>query len=111
MYYPAIVERALSGGYGVFFPDLPGCVSAGANEQEAAEGAEEALALHLAGLIEDGDPLPKPTRLDQVVVEPDIAVAARLLERFPKGVNRKGFTRSWKWLVLSRHHAWRGCMG
>lgn len=28
VYYPAIIERARR-GYGVFFPDLPGCTSAG----------------------------------------------------------------------------------
>ena len=28
-YYPAIIEPA-SEGYGVYFPDVPGCTSAGA---------------------------------------------------------------------------------
>ena len=39
--YPAIVEWA-GEGFSVFFPDLPGCTSAGASIQEAAIGAEEA---------------------------------------------------------------------
>ena len=43
VHYPAIVERA-GAGYSVFFPDLPGCTSAGATIQEAARNAEEALA-------------------------------------------------------------------
>ena len=41
-HFPAIIEKA-SEGYGVFFPDLPGCTSAGATIQEAALNAEEAL--------------------------------------------------------------------
>lgn len=44
--YPAIVERA-GEGYSVFFPDLPGCTSAGATQAEAVLNAEEALAGHL----------------------------------------------------------------
>jgi predicted RNase H-like HicB family nuclease len=49
VYYPAIVERAAE-GYSVFFPDLPGCTSAGDTVQAAALNAEEALAGHLAML-------------------------------------------------------------
>ena len=45
-YFPAIIEKA-SEGYGVFFPDLPGCTSAGATIQEAALNAEEALQAHI----------------------------------------------------------------
>ena len=41
--YPAIVERA-GEGFSVFFPDLPGCTSAGRTQTEAALNAEEALA-------------------------------------------------------------------
>jgi predicted RNase H-like HicB family nuclease len=47
-------------GYGVTFPDLPGCVSGGATFEEAARMAEEALSGHLAVLRADGDPVPAP---------------------------------------------------
>jgi predicted RNase H-like HicB family nuclease len=40
VWYPAIIERA-EDGFSVFFPDVPGCVSAGATIQEAARNAEE----------------------------------------------------------------------
>jgi predicted RNase H-like HicB family nuclease len=78
-HYPAIIEAGDEPGYGVFFPDLPGCVSAGDTLQEAALMAAEALELHVAGMIEDGEPLPEPTPLDRIEVEPDIREAARLL--------------------------------
>ena len=39
----AVLERAESGGYGVVFPDFPGCVSAGETVQTALTNAGEAL--------------------------------------------------------------------
>ncbi|MFT8245160.1 type II toxin-antitoxin system HicB family antitoxin [Roseomonas sp. BN140053] len=62
-YYPALFEAA-GNGFGVIFPDLPGCVSAGGDMQDAAVQAAEALALHVEGMTADGDPLPAPSRLD-----------------------------------------------
>lgn len=80
VYYPAIIERGAT-GYGVFFPDLPGCVSAGATIQEAARNAEEALDGHLIVSAEHGDPIPDPSVLDDVRVDDDIDVVARVLVR------------------------------
>ena len=48
-------------GYGVVFPDLPGCTSAGDTRMQAAKQAAEALELHIAGMIEDGQELPSPS--------------------------------------------------
>lgn len=80
VYYPAIIERG-EAGFGVFFPDLPGCVSAGDTIQEAAEAAEEALSGHLAVSIEHGDTIVEPTPLDQVQVDDDIDEVGRILVR------------------------------
>lgn len=57
-YFPAQVEEGSGGSFGVWFADLPGCVSAGTSIGEALEGAHEALALHIAGLLEDGEVIP-----------------------------------------------------
>ena len=64
-YYPAQIEGANS-SFGIWFEDFPGCVSAGDSIAEAIEGAHEALALHVAGMIEDGEPIPaaSPPELD-----------------------------------------------
>jgi predicted RNase H-like HicB family nuclease len=80
-YYPGIVEGDAESGYGVFFPDLPGCTSGGATLQEAALNAEEALAGHLALMLEAGEEVPPPGLLDGLAVEPDVVEAARLLVR------------------------------
>jgi predicted RNase H-like HicB family nuclease len=78
--YPAIVERGPR-GFGVFFPDLPGCVSAGATVQEAVLNAEDALAGHLLVSAEYDDELPGPSELDAIERDPEIEEAARILVR------------------------------
>lgn len=80
VYYPAIIERA-GKGYSVFFPDLPGCTSAGATVNEAAANAEEALAGHLIVAEQYGDPLPEPSELDAIERDPEVDEAARVLVR------------------------------
>lgn len=68
--YPAIFEKTVSGGYGVSFPDLPGCVSLGDNLQHAHEMAKEALGLHLWGMEKDEDDIPAPSPVDAIETEP-----------------------------------------
>ncbi len=59
--FTAIIEGDGETGYGVFFPDLPGCVSSGDTVDEAVRDAEEALSLHLSGMTEDKEIIPAPT--------------------------------------------------
>jgi predicted RNase H-like HicB family nuclease len=80
VYYPAIIERA-GKGYSVFFPDLPGCTSAGATVNEAAANAEEALAGHLIVSEEHGDALTEPSELNAIETDPDVDEVARVLVR------------------------------
>ena len=80
VFYPAIIERGPD-GFGVFFPDLPGCVSAGRSIQEAALGAEEALSGHLSVSIEHGDKLPDPSALDALDASYDVDEVGRILVR------------------------------
>jgi predicted RNase H-like HicB family nuclease len=79
-YYPAIIEQA-EDGFGVFFPDLPGCTSAGASLQEAARNAEEALQAHIDLTAEHGEALPDPTDLDHIATDPDLVEIGRILVR------------------------------
>lgn len=68
VYYPAIVEEGKD-GFGVYFPDLPGCVSAGRTVNEAVINAEEALYGHLAVMAEHGDPIPEPSEITMISAE------------------------------------------
>ena|SRR3990167_1745506 len=64
--YPAILEPTRE-GYSVFFPDLPGAVSAGCDYEEAIMNAEECLSLHLYGMLNDAERLPRPTHMSNVI--------------------------------------------
>ena len=59
--YLAVFEPNGKGGFGVYFPDLPGCASYGDNFNQAHKMAEEGLGLHLYGMEKDNDPIPSPT--------------------------------------------------
>ena len=61
VFYMGVVERGLNGSFGVYFPDLPGCVSAAETFEETVTGGQEALELHLEGMIEDGLDIPDPS--------------------------------------------------
>ncbi|MBL8672887.1 MAG: type II toxin-antitoxin system HicB family antitoxin [Alphaproteobacteria bacterium] len=80
-YFPAIVESGDAPGYSVFFPDLPGCASAGNTIEDAARNAELALALHLRGMAEDGIAVPSQRAIDEIKRSPKVREAARILVR------------------------------
>jgi predicted RNase H-like HicB family nuclease len=67
MYFPATLtpHEDGSGRYGITFEDLPGCVSQGENLEDALRMAQEALTLHVGSMLEDGDPLPSPSSLEE----------------------------------------------
>ena len=48
-------------GFGVYFPDLPGCTSAGETFEDAMVNAQEALGLHLWGMEDDHEEIPAPS--------------------------------------------------
>lgn len=63
-HYRALLEPDGKGGYGVVFPDFPGCVSAASDAETAVNHAAEALALHVEGMLEDQNDLPAPSAPD-----------------------------------------------
>ena len=80
-YFPAIVERGAEPGYSVFFPDLPGCTSAGDTVNEAILNAGKALALHLRGMADDDEPVPHQRDFADIDHDPDVDEAGRVLIR------------------------------
>lgn len=72
--YFAVVEIDNQPGFSVFFPDVPGCASAGDTLEEACRNAREALELHLQGMLEDHQPLPAPSA-PPVKVDKDVQAA------------------------------------
>ena len=114
--YIALIHKDADSDYGVSFPDLPGVATAGFDLDDARHMAEEALALHLQGMEEDGEPIPEPSSLEVIMADREnhdgVAVlidgphrnfkAVRInvtvpedeLERIDKFASERGLTRS-----------------
>lgn len=66
--YPAIIHNDAD-GYWLEFPDLVGCSTQGDTLEELIENAQEALEVHILGLLEYGDVLPTPSNATAIVLE------------------------------------------
>jgi predicted RNase H-like HicB family nuclease len=59
--YTVIFEQGKDGGWGAYAPDLPGLGVAAETREEVDTLIRKGLELHIAGLREDGLPIPEPT--------------------------------------------------
>jgi predicted RNase H-like HicB family nuclease len=81
MRYPIAIETGdARHAYGVVVPDLPGCFSAGDTLDEAMTNAQEAILLHLEGLLDEDKTFPKPSDIERLR-------------------SRRGF-RNWTWAIV-----------
>lgn len=81
MRYPVAIESGdARHAHGVVVPDLPGCFSAGDTLDEALTNTQEAILLHLEGLLDDGKAIPKPSVIEKL--------------------RRKREFKSWTWAVV-----------
>lgn len=71
--YPAIISYD-SDGISVEFPDLPGCLTFSTTTDKAVSMAKEALALHLSGMEDDNDIIPKPSDISLIKLEDSQAI-------------------------------------
>lgn len=114
--YIALIHKDADSDFGVSFPDLPGCVTAGRTLDEARAFAAEAIALHLEGLVQDGEAIPEPSSLEAIMAEaanrdavavlvsvPDvpektvrvnITLPESVLNAIDRAADRQGMTRS-----------------
>ena len=58
--YAVVIEKGES-SFGAYVPDLPGCVAVASTKQEVEQLIAEAIAFHIEGLLENGDPVPEPS--------------------------------------------------
>ena len=63
--YPAIFHYE-ENGYWVEFPDLPGCLSEGDDAAQALAQASAALGGYLCSLMDRGEELPQPGRIQSL---------------------------------------------
>ena len=116
--YLALIHKDNDSDFGVSFPDFPGCVTAGRTLDEARLLAEQALTLHVKGLVEDAKPMPEPSTIEAVMadrqnhdgvvilvplksggsraIRVDVTIPEDVLERIDRyaesrGLNRSGF--------------------
>jgi predicted RNase H-like HicB family nuclease len=113
-HYVALVHKDPDSDYGVSFPDFPGAVTAARTAEEAVEMAEEALALHVEGMLAEGESIPEPSGFEQVrsehrddgmpvlvplktdalAVRVNVTLPAAVLRRIDKHVEEEGWNRS-----------------
>ena len=88
--YPAVIHKDPDSAYGVSFPDFPGCISAGDTPEEALSMAEEALQLHVDGMVEDGEEIAAPSAIETTYADlaGEHAVVALVPVRLPAPTKR-----------------------
>ena len=64
--YIALLHKTERKGYGVSFPDFPGCVTVGRTVEDALREGAEVLAFQVDGMREDGIKIPKPRTLEAI---------------------------------------------
>ncbi|MFT8655948.1 MAG: type II toxin-antitoxin system HicB family antitoxin [Acetobacter papayae] len=81
--YIGLIRKDPESDFGVDFPDFPGCVSAGSTLDEARAMAKEALEGHIACMREDGEAIPAPSSLEDVMADPENRDAVAFLVEAP----------------------------
>lgn len=81
---PVTLKRYQDGQVGVFFADVPEAITAGKNEAEALDRAEDAVTVALSGYLDDGRALPMPSKAKRgqpvVVLPPRVALKLAIHE-------------------------------
>ena len=111
IHYPAVLVR-VQRGYGLCFPDVPGCVAFGRTQGEAAEKGAGALLARLELMAANGDEPPEPSPLEELAPEPgevgrllvaagpfalqrvNVSLEGALLARIDAAARRAGLNRS-----------------
>ena len=79
-YRMELIPDAEEGGFTVWFPDLPGCLSSGETSEEAIKNAEDAKQEWLLAAMEENIDIPEPDSLD--------AYSGQFKLRLPKSLHR-----------------------
>lgn len=84
MSYPVTLKNYQGGQVGVFFADVPEAITAGTNEAEALDRAQDALTVALSSYLDDGRPLPVPSKAKRgqpmIILPPRVAIKLAIHE-------------------------------
>lgn len=86
--YIGLIHKDAESDFGVSFPDFPGVVTAGKDLDDARAMAEEALAFHVEGLVEDDEAIPEPSSLEDVMVSKDNRNGVAILVSLKTGAKK-----------------------
>ena len=67
--FKVVLEPNEEGGYTVYVPLLPGCISEGDTREESLANIKEAIELYIKSLEADGEPIPSEDSVEEAVVE------------------------------------------
>lgn len=67
--YRVMLEPEEEGGYAVWVPALPGCVSQGETRDEALANIREAIQCYLESCLKHGEPIPVEAVMEETTVE------------------------------------------
>ena len=78
MRFVAFLHSGDKSGFGISFPDFPGCISFGDTVDDAIRHGSQALAFHVEGMFEDGEfapdeSTPDPRSLEAIRNDPELA--------------------------------------
>jgi predicted RNase H-like HicB family nuclease len=75
MHYVAVIEKESDSAFGVWFPDVEGCFSAGETIEEAVANAAGALRQHAEAIESAGRRAPPARPIDDVLLDEDVAAS------------------------------------
>jgi predicted RNase H-like HicB family nuclease len=67
--YRVILDPEPEGGYSVWVPALPGCVSQGDTPEEALANIREAIQSYIESALKHGESLPDERAISEAIVE------------------------------------------
>jgi predicted RNase H-like HicB family nuclease len=67
--YLIVIEGGDDANCSAYAPDLPGCVATGTTLESCEREMREAIALHIHGLRDSRQPVPKPSRVTATYVD------------------------------------------
>jgi predicted RNase H-like HicB family nuclease len=73
--YVGILEKEPGTLWGVWFPDLPGCITAAETAEQALDQAPDALRLWIEVALEKGEELPKARAIEELRTDEWVAEA------------------------------------
>jgi predicted RNase H-like HicB family nuclease len=87
--YTVVYEKTGT-GYSAYAPDLPGCITTGKTHKETKRLMGEAIEFHVAGMREDGLPIPEPTTTMEDVPGTSIGYHSRVHRAYRVAHKKRG---------------------